>query len=71
MFLLRLTNGGKINDKFIFYVIFYVSHLFQEQISDNVGKLWILFEPIMFGLIGAEIRLDKLDSSTVGLLLLL
>lgn len=39
----------------------------KEQISENVGLLWILFEPVMFGLIGAEIRLDRLDSSTVGL----
>lgn len=39
----------------------------KAEISDNIGKLWIVFEPLMFGLIGAEVRLDKLDSSTVGL----
>jgi len=39
----------------------------KERISSNVGLLWIGFEPIMFGLIGAEIRLNKLDSATIGL----
>ena len=29
----------------------------------------MVFEPVMFGLIGAEVLLDKLDASTIGLLL--
>jgi len=36
------------------------------KVSQNISILWILFEPILFGLIGAEISLAELDSGTVG-----
>ncbi|XP_039273607.2 sodium/hydrogen exchanger 9B2-like isoform X1 [Styela clava] len=39
----------------------------KEKVSEYVGILWDMFEPVMFGLIGAEISIEALDSSTVGL----
>lgn len=39
----------------------------KEEISENVGKCWLVFEPVMFGLIGAEVLLNKLDAATIGL----
>lgn len=31
-----------------------------------VGRLWDLFQPLLFGLIGAEITISTLSPSTVG-----
>ena len=31
-----------------------------------MGRAWDVFQPLLFGLIGAEIRLSKLDGHTVG-----
>jgi len=39
----------------------------KEEISENVGKCWKVFEPVMFGLIGAEVLIDKMDSGIIGL----
>jgi len=39
----------------------------KAQISKNVGCIWWIFEPILFGLIGAEITIDTFDSETIGL----
>lgn len=31
-----------------------------------VGRLWDVFQPLLFGLIGAEITITNLSPSTVG-----
>ena len=31
-----------------------------------VGTAWDVFQPLLFGLIGAEIRVSKLEAHTVG-----
>lgn len=31
-----------------------------------VGRAWDVFQPILFGLIGAEITISKLNPNTVG-----
>ncbi|XP_046900383.1 sodium/hydrogen exchanger 9B2 isoform X2 [Hypomesus transpacificus] len=36
-------------------------------VEEVVGRAWDVFQPLLFGLIGAEIRLSKLDGHTVGL----
>ena len=35
--------------------------------ADWLAKLWFIFQPILFGLIGTEIQIDRLDPQTVGL----
>jgi len=32
-----------------------------------VGYLWTLFQPLLFGLIGAEVSLNRIQPETVGL----
>lgn len=39
----------------------------KDSIKDIVGILWMLFQPMLFGLIGAEVQIDKIDGDTVGL----
>ena len=31
-----------------------------------VAILWMIFQPLLFGLIGAEVDIAKIDGSTVG-----
>ena len=37
--------------------------------SDAVSTLWLIFEPLLFGLIGAEVDIAQIDGSTVGMFL--
>lgn len=36
-------------------------------VSSTLGNLWLLFQPILFGLIGTEIKFEDLKGDTVGL----
>lgn len=38
-----------------------------NPVSQILADLWIVFQPILFGLIGTEIQVNKLDANTVGL----
>nr|KAG5713906.1 hypothetical protein BaRGS_024533 [Batillaria attramentaria] len=42
-------------------------HNCMAAIADVVGVLWMLFQPLLFGLIGAAVRVDALEAKTVGL----
>ncbi|KAL2097494.1 hypothetical protein ACEWY4_006701 [Coilia grayii] len=39
----------------------------KTAVEDIVGRAWEIFQPLLFGLIGAEITFSKLESHTVGL----
>ncbi|XP_071508916.1 sodium/hydrogen exchanger 9B2-like [Diadema antillarum] len=39
----------------------------KEAIDQMLSYVWILFEPLLFGLIGAEVAISYLDPATVGL----
>ncbi|XP_056135623.1 sodium/hydrogen exchanger 9B2 [Lampris incognitus] len=39
----------------------------KAQVEEVVGRAWDVFQPLLFGLIGAEIRIAHLEGSTVGL----
>ncbi|BFZ03690.1 hypothetical protein BsWGS_06729 [Bradybaena similaris] len=39
----------------------------QNPVDDVVGILWMLFQPLLFGLIGAEVDVTSLEVSLVGL----
>lgn len=39
----------------------------QDPIKDIVAILWMLFQPMLFGLIGSEVQISKIDGDTVGL----
>nr|AXV43385.1 sodium/hydrogen exchanger 9B2 [Lateolabrax maculatus] len=39
----------------------------KARVEEMVGWAWDVFEPLLFGLIGAEIRVSKLEGLTVGL----
>ena len=39
---------------------------FQEPMAGIVAILWMIFQPLLFGLIGAEVNISQIDGSTVG-----
>lgn len=38
----------------------------EARVEEVVGWAWDVFEPLLFGLIGAEIRISELEGLTVG-----
>ena len=43
-----------------------VSHCIQMVVSVCIGHLWTVFQPLLFGLIGAEVSLSLIQLETVG-----
>lgn len=39
----------------------------QNQVALTFGVLWQFFEPVVFGLVGAQIKVAQLPANTVGL----
>ncbi|GFN98310.1 mitochondrial sodium/hydrogen exchanger 9b2-like [Plakobranchus ocellatus] len=39
----------------------------KNPVEDVVGVLWMVFQPLLFGLIGAEVKIESLDGNIVGL----
>lgn len=39
---------------------------FQARVEEVVSWVWDVFQPLLFGLIGAEIRISELEGHTVG-----
>ena len=39
---------------------------FQNPIEEVVGVLWMIFQPLLFGLIAAAVQIDRLTPETVG-----
>uniref|UniRef100_A0A0L8HCD6 Cation/H+ exchanger transmembrane domain-containing protein n=1 Tax=Octopus bimaculoides TaxID=37653 RepID=A0A0L8HCD6_OCTBM len=37
-----------------------------ELISNSTAVLWLIFQPLLFGLIGAEVDVEKLNAKTIG-----
>jgi NhaP-type Na+/H+ or K+/H+ antiporter len=37
------------------------------EVAVLVGHLWTIFEPLLFGLIGAEVSLEQIEPTTIGL----
>lgn len=42
----------------------------KKSVAETMNYLWLLFEPLLFGLIGAEVLLDDVELSALGLGLL-
>lgn len=40
--------------------------MFQNPVADVFGVIWQVMQPILFGLIGAEIDLTQLQLDTIG-----
>jgi len=38
----------------------------QDNISEIVAILWMIFQPLLFGLIGAAVKISDIDGDTVG-----
>ncbi|XP_070185808.1 sodium/hydrogen exchanger 9B2-like isoform X2 [Littorina saxatilis] len=38
----------------------------KNPMEDIVGVLWMIFQPLLFGLIGAAVQIDRLSAETVG-----
>ena len=36
-------------------------------VTKTLANFWVIFQPILFGLIGTEIQVSELDPNTVGL----
>ena len=45
----------------------FVYYLLQDDIAEMVGILWMLFQPLLFGLIGAAVNFDNIkDLNSLG-----
>lgn len=40
--------------------------MFQNPVSNVFGKVWLVLQPMLFGLIGAEIDLNELRIETIS-----
>lgn len=63
-----------MNGKHLFSVFTSVVHsdtvywLFQDTIAEVVGIMWMLFQPLLFGLIGAAVNFDNIkDLNSLGM----
>lgn len=46
--------------------IYYSKLFFQAPIADAMAVVWEFFQPLLFGLIGAEVSIEYLDSTLIG-----
>lgn len=51
---------------FVFMLI-YNDYLFQNPAATAFEVFWMIFEPILFGLTGAQIKFHELDRHTVAI----
>jgi hypothetical protein len=42
-------------------------NIFQNPVATAFEIFWMIFEPILFGLTGAQIKFNELDRDTVGI----
>lgn len=63
-----------MNGKHLLSVLTSVVHsdivywLFQDTIAEVVGIMWMLFQPLLFGLIGAAVNFDNIkDLNSLGM----
>lgn len=65
------TSRGKFGcvsfDNITSVLTVYVCCLLQNEGCTYFGHLWTVFQPILFGLIGAEVSLEELQPATIGL----
>ena len=40
--------------------------MFQNPVEDVIGVLWMIHQPLLFGLIGSVVDISALDANTVG-----
>ncbi len=43
---------------------------FEEQIQNNLKVFWLIFQPFLFALIGAEVKVSDITGNAIGLALL-
>ena len=41
--------------------------LMQDPMCEIVAMFWMVFQPLLFGLIGAEVNISQIDGGTVGM----
>lgn len=46
--------------------IYYSKPFFQAPIADAMAVVWEFFQPLLFGLIGAEVSIEYMDSTLIG-----
>jgi hypothetical protein len=62
------TDQCVLEDCFLFsFLIICVVNVFQNPAATAFGILWMIFEPILFGLTGTQIKFNELDRDTVGI----
>jgi hypothetical protein len=56
----------KESDAFSFLATCMV-YVLQNPVATSFGIFWMIFEPIVFGLTGTQIKFNELDLDTVGI----
>ncbi|XP_028396139.1 sodium/hydrogen exchanger 9B2-like [Dendronephthya gigantea] len=64
---IQLSGAGALA---VLTTAFVAAHGWKENgklpVVKSVGKLWIIFEPLMFGLIGAEVKMEYMTAQLIG-----
>jgi len=64
------TNSDKcvLEDCFLFsFLTIRMVNVFQNPVATAFEIFWMIFEPILFGLTGTQIKFNELDRDTVGI----
>jgi len=72
--LLGVKGGGTdsdqcvLEDSFLFSLLnVCMVNVFQNPVASAFEIFWMIFEPILFGLAGSQIKFNELDHDTVGI----
>ena len=61
----------KVSVDILYYIHFFVFRRKlgwsdENTVTKTLADFWVIFQPILFGLIGTEIQVSELDPNTVG-----
>uniref|UniRef100_A0A3B3WMC9 Cation/H+ exchanger transmembrane domain-containing protein n=1 Tax=Poecilia mexicana TaxID=48701 RepID=A0A3B3WMC9_9TELE len=61
------VGGGMVAGTLLGFLIQYFPSADQARVEEVISWAWDVFQPLLFGLIGAEIRVNELEGLAVGL----
>lgn len=60
-----VVQGFAFRSVFAAYLL-WEFHCVQNPVEGVTGVLWMIFQPLLFGLIGAQVNIASLEPETVG-----
>ncbi|XP_022110706.1 sodium/hydrogen exchanger 9B2-like [Acanthaster planci] len=63
----KFSGAGPLGCLTMAFVAGYGWRKSKEPVVKNIDFLWVIFEPLLFGLIGAEVAVETVQPATIGL----